>query len=106
MRSIPVPQHLKTSLLLELLKRTDTASVLIFTRTRHRAQRLSRQIGHAGYKVTSLHSDRTQGQRQIAINGFKKGTYQIMVATDIAARGLDVENISHVINYDMPEYFR
>ena len=102
MRSIPVPQHLKTSLLLELLKRTDTASVLIFTRTRHRAQRLSVQIGHTGYKVTSLHSDRTQGQRQIAINGFKKGTYQIMVATDIAARGLDIEHISHVINYDMP----
>jgi ATP-dependent RNA helicase RhlE len=98
----PVPQHLKTALLLELLKRTDTASVLIFTRTRHRAQRLAQQIGRDGYKVTSLHSDRTQGQRQIAINGFKRGTYQIMVATDIAARGLDIEHISHVINYDMP----
>ena len=98
----PVPQHLKTSLLLELLKRTDTASVLIFTRTRHRAQKLAIQIGRDGYKVTSLHSDRTQSQRQIAINGFKKGVYQIMVATDIAARGLDIEHISHVINYDMP----
>ncbi len=98
----PVPQHLKTSLLLELLKRTDTASVLIFTRTRHRAQKLALQIGRTGYKVTSLHSDRTQSQRQIAINGFKKGVYQIMVATDIAARGLDIEHISHVINYDMP----
>jgi ATP-dependent RNA helicase RhlE len=98
----PVPQHLKTTLLLELLKRTDTASVLIFTRTRHRAQKLALQIGRTGYKVTSLHSDRTQSQRQIAINGFKKGVYQIMVATDIAARGLDIEHISHVINYDMP----
>ena len=98
----PVPQHLKTALLLELLKRTDTASVLIFTRTRHRAHKLAQQIGRDGYKVTSLHSDRTQGQRQIAINGFKKGVYQIMVATDIAARGLDIEHISHVINYDMP----
>ncbi len=98
----PVPQHLKTTLLLELLKRTDTASVLIFTRTRHRAHKLAQQIGRTGYKVTSLHSDRTQSQRQIAINGFKKGVYQIMVATDIAARGLDIEHISHVINYDMP----
>jgi ATP-dependent RNA helicase RhlE len=99
----PVPQHLKAGLLLELLKRTDTASVLIFARTRHRAHRLSQQIARAGYRVTSLHSDRTQGQRQSALNGFKNGTYQIMVATDIAARGLDVESISHVINFDMPD---
>jgi ATP-dependent RNA helicase RhlE len=99
----PVPQHLKTGLLLALLKQTDTASVLIFTRTRHRAQRLALQIEHAGYKVTSLHSDRTQGQRQAALNGFKEGRFQIMVATDIAARGLDVESISHVINFDMPD---
>jgi ATP-dependent RNA helicase RhlE len=98
-----VPQHLKSGLLLELLKQTDASSVLIFTRTRHRAQRLARQVATAGYKVTSLHSDRTQGQRQSALNGFKDGTYQIMVATDIAARGLDVENISHVINFDMPD---
>jgi len=77
--------------------------VLIFARTRHRAHRLSQQIARAGYRVTSLHSDRTQGQRQSALNGFKNGTYQIMVATDIAARGLDVETISHVINFDMPD---
>ena len=99
----PVPQHLKTPLLLELLKQTNTESVLIFTRTRHRAQRLAQQIGRAGYKVTSLHSDRTQGQRMSALGGFKDGRFQIMVATDIAARGLDVENISHVINFDMPD---
>jgi len=99
----PVPQHLKSPLLLELLKRTETESVLIFTRTRHRAQKVERQVKQAGYKVTSLHSDRTQGQRQAALSGFKSGRYQIMVATDIAARGLDVENISHVINYDMPD---
>jgi ATP-dependent RNA helicase RhlE len=98
----PVPQHLKPSLLLELLKRTDTESVLIFTRTKHRAHRLSQQIERAGFKVTSLHSDRSQGQRQTALGGFKSGQYQIMVATDIAARGLDVESISHVINFDMP----
>jgi len=99
----PVAQHLKRDLLLALLKQTDTDSVLIFTRTKHRASRLQRQIKNAGYKVTSLHSDRTQGQRQSALNGFKSGEYQIMVATDIAARGLDVESISHVINFDMPD---
>lgn len=99
----PVPQHLKGSLLLELLAKTDTQSVLIFTRTKHRAQRLATQIKNAGYRVTSLHGDRTQGQRQSALSGFKGGIYQIMVATDIAARGLDVERISHVINFDMPD---
>jgi ATP-dependent RNA helicase RhlE len=99
----PVPPHLKSALLLELLKRTHTESVLVFTRTRYRAQKVTRQIEQAGYKVTSLHSDRTQGQRQSALKGFKSGQHQIMVATDIAARGLDVESISHVINYDMPD---
>jgi ATP-dependent RNA helicase RhlE len=99
----PVPPHLKSALLLELLKRTHTESVLVFTRTRYRAQKVTRQIEQAGYKVTSLHSDRTQGQRQSALKGFKSGHHQIMVATDIAARGLDVESISHVINYDMPD---
>ena len=99
----PVPQHLKTALLLTLLRRTDTESVLIFTRTKHRAEKLARQIGLAGFRATSLHSNRTQGQRQTALSGFKDGRYQIMVATDIAARGLDVENISHVINFDMPD---
>jgi len=99
----PVPAHLKSPLLLELLKRTDTSSVLVFTRTKYRAQKVSQQIHKAGYKVTSLHSDRSQGQRQAALKGFKEGKHHIMVATDIAARGLDVESISHVINYDMPD---
>jgi ATP-dependent RNA helicase RhlE len=99
----PVPQHLKSALLIELLKRTDTNSVLVFTRTRRRAEKLDHQIKQAGFNVTSLHSDRTQGQRQSALRGFKDGTHDIMVATDIAARGLDVENISHVINFDMPD---
>jgi ATP-dependent RNA helicase RhlE len=99
----PVPQHLKTALLLKLLRSTDTDSVLIFTRTKHRAEKLADQIGKAGFRVTSLHSNRSQGQRQSALGGFKDGRYQIMVATDIAARGLDVENISHVINFDMPD---
>lgn len=99
----PVPQHLKTPLLLKLLRQTDTDAVLVFTRTKHRAERLTKQIENAGYKVTSLHSNRTQGQRQAALKGFKSGFYHIMVATDIAARGLDVESITHVINYDMPD---
>jgi len=99
----PVPKHLKTALTFEILKRTDTNSVLIFTRTRHRAQSLAIKLLREGYRVTSLHSDRTQGQRQSALSGFKDGRYQIMVATDIAARGLDVDSISHVINFDMPD---
>ena len=99
----PVPQHLKTKLLLRLLEQTDTDSVLVFTRTKHRAQRLAQVIAHANYKVAPLHSNRTQGQRQSALNGFRDGKYQIMVATDIAARGLDVESISHVVNFDMPD---
>jgi ATP-dependent RNA helicase RhlE len=99
----PVPQHLKSQLLIELLKHTDTNSVLIFTRTKYRAQKVAQQILRAGFKVTSLHGDRSQGQRQSALKGFKSGHHDIMVATDIAARGLDVESISHVINYDMPD---
>jgi ATP-dependent RNA helicase RhlE len=99
----PVEKHLKTALTFEILKRTDTNSVLIFARTRHRAHALAQKLAREGYKVTSLHSDRTQNQRQHALAGFKDGRYQIMVATDIAARGLDVESISHVINFDMPD---
>ncbi len=99
----PVPAHLKSALLLKLLKQTATESVLVFTRTKHRAEKVARQIAHAGFRVTSLHSNRTQGQREQALRGFKSGHFQIMVATDIAARGLDVESISHVINYDMPD---
>jgi ATP-dependent RNA helicase RhlE len=99
----PVPAHLKSALLLKLLRQIDTESVLIFTRTKHRADKVARQIAHAGFRVTSLHSNRTQGQREEALRGFKTGHFRIMVATDIAARGLDIESISHVINYDMPD---
>ncbi len=98
----PVPAHLKTSLLMTLLSQTDTDSVLIFTRTKHRAERLAPQLEQAGHKVTTLHSNRSQAQRQHAIKGFKEGRYQVMVATDVAARGIDVSSISHVINYDIP----
>ena len=99
----PVAEPQKMPLLLALLKSADTKSVLIFARTKHRAERLTQQIGRAGYKVTSLHGNRSQNQRDEALSGFRSGTYQVMVATDIAARGLDVLSISHVINYDMPD---
>ncbi len=99
----PVPQHLKTGLLLELLKHTDTGSVLIFTRTKHRAKRVGQQLEKAGYKAASLQGNLSQNKRQEALDGFRAGKYQILVATDIAARGIDVSSISHVINYDMPD---
>ncbi|NTW66836.1 MAG: DEAD/DEAH box helicase [Nitrospirae bacterium] len=99
----PVPQHLKTGLLLELLKHTDTGSVLIFTRTKHRAKRIGQQLEKAGYKAASLQGNLSQNKRQEALDGFRSGKYQILVATDIAARGIDVSSISHVINYDIPD---
>lgn len=98
----PVAQHLKTPLLLELLSRTDTGSVLVFTRTKHRANRLAEQLIKTGFRATSLQGNLSQTRRQAAMNGFRKGTFQILVATDIAARGIDVTQISHVINYDIP----
>ncbi len=99
----PVAQHLKTALLLELLKHTDTESVLVFTRTKHRAKRLGEQLEKAGYKAASLQGNLSQNRRQAALDGFRDGTYQILVATDIAARGIDVSQISHVVNYDIPD---
>jgi ATP-dependent RNA helicase RhlE len=99
----PVEQHLKTALLLELLRHTDTESVLIFTRTKHRAKRVGEQLEKAGYRAASLQGNLSQNRRQAALDGFRDGTYQILVATDIAARGIDVSTISHVINYDMPD---
>ncbi|MDD4526667.1 MAG: DEAD/DEAH box helicase [Candidatus Margulisbacteria bacterium] len=98
----PVPQHLKTGLLFELIKQTDAKSILIFTRTKHRAKDLDKKLQQKGYKATSLQGNLSQNRRQEALEGFRKGTYQIMVATDIAARGIDVSLVSHVINYDIP----
>ncbi len=99
----PVDQHLKTTLLLELLRHTDTESVLIFTRTKHRAKRVGQQLENAGYRAASLQGNLSQNRRQAALDGFRDGSYQVLVATDIAARGIDVSSISHVINYDMPD---
>ena len=99
----PVQQHLKTTLLKALLNKTATDSVLVFTRTKHRAKRLAQQLVNAGHQVTSLQGNLSQNQRQAALNSFRNGSAKILVATDIAARGIDVLSISHVINYDMPE---
>jgi len=99
----PVEQHLKTALLVKILDRTDTDSVLVFTRTKDRATRVAKHLKKAGFPVTFLQGDLSQSQRQEALNGFRKGKYRILVATDIAARGLDISRISHVINYDMPD---
>ena len=98
----PVPQHLKKGLLLNLLGNITTETVLVFTRTKHRAKQLGEKLAKAGYRSTSLQGNLSQSRRQEAMNGFKSGKYQVLVATDIAARGIDVANVSHVINYDMP----
>ena len=98
----PVKQHLKTALLKELLDNIKTESVLIFTRTKHRAERVAQQLAKAGYRVASLQGNMSQYKRQAALDGFHNGLFKILVATDIAARGIDVSDISHVVNYDMP----
>ena len=98
----PVAQHLKTALLIKLLGNTAADSVLVFTRTKHRAKSLGKKLAGAGYRSTSLQGNLSQGRRQAALDGFRDGTFQILVATDIAARGIDVTQVSHVINYDIP----
>jgi ATP-dependent RNA helicase RhlE len=99
----PVAQHLKTNLLLKLLPDMTANSILLFTRTKHRADRVADKIGRAGYRTATLHADKSQNQRKNALDQFRTGRVQILVATDIAARGLDITTISHVINYDIPD---
>ena len=89
-------------LLMELLRQQHMKSVLIFTRTKIRTERLARQLEKNGFEAARLHGDRTQGQRIAALEGFRNREYRILVATDIAARGIDVEGISHVVNFDVP----
>ena len=98
----PVAQHLKTALLLKLLENTNAGSVLVFTRTKYRARSLGKKLAAAGYRSASLQGNLSQTGRQTALDGFRDGRFQILVATDIAARGIDVTRISHVINYDIP----
>ncbi len=99
----PVNQHRKTALLMELLRHIETEAVLVFTRTKHRTARVAQQLAKAGYRVASLQGNMSQSQRQSAIHGFRTGSFKILVATDIASRGIDVLDISHVVNYDMPD---
>ena len=98
----PVPRALKTELLDVLLGRGDVSSVIVFTRTKHGAERLARQLARRGHSVAALHGNRTQGQRERALSDLRRGRVQVLVATDIASRGIDVDDISHVVNYDVP----
>jgi ATP-dependent RNA helicase RhlE len=98
----PVPQHLKATLLVELLKRGIMTQALVFTRTKHRANKLAEHLTRNGITTERIHGNRSQGQRTQALAGFKSGRYPVLVATDIAARGIDVEALSHVINFDVP----
>jgi ATP-dependent RNA helicase RhlE len=98
----PVPQELKSSLLLTLLERGDLRSVLVFTRTKHRANRLAEWLERAHVSCARIHGNRSQAQRTQALDGFKAGRHRVLVATDIAARGIDVEALSHVVNFDVP----
>ncbi len=98
----PVPDHLKSTLLRYLLRHTEMPSVLVFTRTKQFAKRLAKSIENDGFTVAELHSNRTQVQRKKAMDGFRKGAFQVLVATNIAARGLDVDHITHVISVDVP----
>jgi len=98
----PVPSHLKADLLRHLISRETMNPLLVFTRTKHGADRLHSFMGNHGIPSARIHSGLTQRQRDEAMNGFRQSRYQILIATDIAARGIDVQNISHVINYDIP----
>ncbi len=99
----PVPQALKTPLLLKIIEQIPDGSVLVFARTKSRVDRLGKQLRRAGHDAASLQGDLPQNRRQAAMDGFRDGSYRILAATDIAARGIDVSRISHVINYDMPD---
>lgn len=99
----PIAKHLKFALLLHLLKQIPKESVLIFTRTKHTAKRVAEKLEKAGYSSAALQGNMSQNSRQAAMKGFRDGSLQILVATDIASRGIDVASISHVINYDIPD---
>ena len=98
----PVSQALKPVLLVELLKRGDIRQALVFTRTKHRANRLADHLVKAGVRAERIHGNRSQAQRTAALDGFKRGTFPVLVATDIAARGIDVDELGHVVNFDVP----
>ena len=99
----PVKQESKASLLLALLTGGEMSQALVFTRTKHRANRLAEQLVKRGIKAERIHGNRSQPQRTAALAGFKNGQYRVLVATDIAARGIDIEALGHVVNFDVPE---
>jgi ATP-dependent RNA helicase RhlE len=99
----PIKTSSKTALLKNILTNTETGPVIVFTRTKRRSKTVSEQLERSGFGAAALHGDLTQGKRQKALEGFRKGVYKILVATDVAARGIDVKGISHVINYDIPD---
>ena len=98
----PVSQGLKPVLLVDLLRRGDVKQALVFTRTKHRANRLADHLVKAGVRAERIHGNRSQSQRTAALEGFKNGTFPVLVATDIAARGIDVDELGHVVNFDVP----
>ena len=99
----PVKQDLKKNLLLALLERGEMEQALVFTRTKHRANRLAEQLARGGIKAERIHGNRSQAQRTSALAGFKSGHHRVLVATDIAARGIDIEALGHVVNFDVPQ---
>jgi ATP-dependent RNA helicase RhlE len=98
----PVPQELKSPLLVSLLRGEDMRSVLVFTRTKHRCNRLAEQLTRQGIAAERIHGNRSQAQRTMALDAFKRGKCRVLVATDIAARGIDIDELSHVVNFDVP----
>jgi ATP-dependent RNA helicase RhlE len=98
----PVPSHLKVGLLLELLRRGEIGNAIVFCRTKHRANRLAEKLDRQGVSTARMHGNRSQAQRTEALRGFKEGRYRVLVATDIVARGIDVEALEHVVNFDVP----
>jgi ATP-dependent RNA helicase RhlE len=98
----PVPQHLKAELLIKILRQTELAAVLVFTRTKRGAKQVAQKLETNGFRATSLQGNLSQNKRLSAMADFRDGKLQILVATDIASRGIDITSISHVINYDMP----
>ena len=99
----PVPQHLKLKLLMSLLGHISSESVLVFTRTKFGAKKVDEALQKANFKTASLHGNLSHNRRQASMNGFRTGEFQILVATDIAARGIDISTVTHVINFDMPD---
>src|SRR5258706_12905510 len=99
----PVKQDLKKDLLLALIDRGEMEQALVFTRTKHRANRLAEQLVKRGIKAERIHGNRSQGERTAALAGFKNGQYKVLVATDVAAGGIDIEALGHVVNFDVPE---